>query len=318
MGQILYPDEKEFKGPWLLSREDLEKLNEIVSEIDDLLKTSWDNKINREILEDNPDINPDGLAKEFERIKKRVYPFDNRIDCQLISKDGIKLSDSTINGLLKHPGLPKMAPHEIVINISRGSSYSNKFDLRLTRLFGGDLKYQLKCYDPAIKEDIQHKIDCWIEDNQPRRILSIWANYGGAISYFLFFLLIYLLIYSLSDSYTSYSDIMKRESYEIIKQGVDSTNIYKAIDLLLKSESGYVPDEFIKEEKPRDPIYLRLLLIGVFVFIIVIIKPKTTVGIGQMKARYGFYLFWIKFVTIILPTALILGPFWRKLTMWLY
>ena len=318
MGKILYPDEKEFRGPWLLSRGDLEKLGEIISEIDALLEQSWENKINREVLEEKPEINSEELENEVAKRKKRIFESDHRVDCQLISKDGTKLSDRTINGLLRDGGLSKMAPQEISITISHGSSLSNKFDLRLTRRFDGDLKYELKCYDPSIKEDIQYKIDSWIEDNQPKRILRLWTKYGDLLSYILFFPLIILLSFTLSSSYTTYSDVMKKESYKIINQGLDSTNIYKAIDLLLKSESGYVPDDFVKEEKPRDPMYLRLLLIGVFIFTIGIIRPKSTVGIGQMKAKYKSQLFWIKVVTITLPTALILGPFWKNLTSWLY
>lgn len=49
MGQILHPQKKEIKGPWLLNQEDFESLNNVIQNIDDFLYQSWLENIKSDI-----------------------------------------------------------------------------------------------------------------------------------------------------------------------------------------------------------------------------------------------------------------------------
>jgi len=317
MGQIQFPENKAFKGPWLISRGDLENLSVIIDEINSLLLQSWKNKIEQEAQQESPNSTEEELAAKISKKENSLFEDKHSIECQFTSKDGTKLTDDSINGLLRDNSLSTLSPEELHVAIVHGSYYNNNFDLRLSRRFDGELNYEIKCFNPNLKEEIQYKIDTWIEDNQPRKIVRIWSQYGDLMSYLLFTPIFILLGLTLTKSYSSYGEVMWKQSHEIIEHGIDSTNIYDAIDLLLKSESGYIPKDFIKQDKPRDPIFFRLLLMGIFIFIVGIIKPKTVMGVGKMKGKYAFNLFWIKLVTLTLPTALILVPFWT-LTDWLF
>ncbi|MEM6517597.1 MAG: hypothetical protein AAF688_15555, partial [Bacteroidota bacterium] len=91
-----------------------------------------------------------------------------------------------------------------------------------------------------------------------------------------------------------------------------------ALELLIKSKSGYRPDDFVPVEKPNDPIWIRLFAVAIFIYIASIFRPKTLLGLGKMKNKLVLYKIWIKLVLVTLPAILILGPFWETIVKWFY
>lgn len=317
MGQLQYPHQKEIKGPWLINQEDFENLDKVILKIDSFLKQSWKSQIKTEVYSDNSNLSEEEL--EILILERENRPFGNEHEkkCRFKTKDEHILSDSELIGLLKDSSLKTLSPKEFHANIVHGD-YHNKFDFRISDSYN-ELRYEIECFDSNIKEEIQYEIDKWIDKLKPNRALQFWSNYGDFFVYTLFAPLIVLAIFSFFiNSYSTYSDVLRGQAYEIINHGIDSTNRDEAIELLLKSESGYAPRDFVSVKKPKNPLFMRLLIIGIFVYVVSIIRPKTTIGVGKMKQKLIFYKFWIKFVTITLPTILIIAPFWKTITNWLY
>jgi len=157
-----------------------------------------------------------------------------------------------------------------------------------------------------------------MEKRKPNKVLQTWSNYGEPISYVIFIPLIFLFFYFMQKSYTSYNEVLIKQSKTIIDIGIDSTNSNDALELLLKLQSGYVPKDFVPTEKPKNPIYIRLLALSSLLYLICRVKPKTTIGLGKRKFLYKFYKFWVIFVTITIPTFLVILPFWEMIVSWLY
>lgn len=323
MGELQYPNKRKVKGPWLLNRDDLESLHEIIEKIDKLLRKSWDHEIEADVKKDLADK---PTPKDFdELVKKRKDWISNNHEksCDIYSNKDYKLSDETLLGVLKTSALQDFSPNQLRVSIIHGSLFDHKFDLRVSRLYDGELSYEIKAFDPDIISEIQYLIDKWIDQNKPNKPLQFWSNN----SYFSIIFLVPLIIFSLlvlfsnEEIYTTYSNHLDLETHQLINKGIDSTNINRAVEILLQKNSNYVPDDFKPLKIAPEPVNstsLKIIVIGWFIMFAAYFRPKTTIGIGKKSGQFKVYKFWTKFVLITVPTALILAPLWSWFKSWLY
>jgi hypothetical protein len=318
MGKIIYPQKKEIKGPWLIDQDNFESLNIVIETIDDLLSKSWINQIEIEVKEQNKNVSEDESNKLIEDRKNRNYSNKHIKKCEITSKDETKLSDESILGILKDKTLEKLNPKSFSVSIIHGTYYENSFDLKVSNLYQGELRYDINCFDPSIQNEIQYEIDKWIDKRKPNRALQVWSNYGDLIIFTFIVPLFLLAIQSFSTSFTTYQESLSSEMLELAKTGVNEINRDLALELMLKSKSGYVPSSFEPIEKPNNPIWIRLFVVSVFIYIVSIFRPKTLIELGEMKNKLAIYNIWIKLVLVTLPAILILGPFWKIIVKWFY
>lgn len=305
-------------GPWLLNQDDFESLDKVISQINSLLNQSWLNQIEVEIQKENKNASEEEIAELIEERKIRTWGNQHVIKCELTSKDETKLNDETIFGLLKDKGLNQFNPNSFSVDIVHGSSNENNFSLKVSNFHRGQLQYDINCYDSSIKDHIQFEIDKWIDKRRPNKALQIWSNYGSFITFNFIILILWLAFFSFSTSYSTYQESLNSEMIELSKAGINETNRDIALELILKSKSGYVPADFERIEKPNNPLWIRLFAVAVFIWIASIFRPKTIIGLGKQKWKLYLYNFWIKLVLITLPAVLILAPFWKSIAQWLY
>lgn len=310
MGQLKYPQERKCDGPWLLDREDLEELHKIILVIDNLLKKSWELEVHSKVHSYNQDAPEEELALMVQKEKeKRTYKHE--VSCNLISTDGASLTDNHLLNLLKDNALKNLKPKELHIKVNHGMYSENKFDFRISDLYSGDLRYEVECFDSNIKNDVQYEVDRWIDKRTPKKVIQYWTEYGVYGIFPLLVPILLLAIYAFSTSYSSYNTELISQSHQLIENGIDSSNVNEAIELMMKYNLGYVPKDYAYIEQPRNPIYLRLSWVSIFLVLTLLVRPKTTIGIGKMTTTLTFYRYWIRLITVILPAVLILGPFWQ-------
>lgn len=319
MGKLIHPKEKEIKGPWLLDQEDFEALDGIIEEIDELLLQAWYENARNEVLSDNNNILEEDLDKKINDRKELLYIQKKK--CEIISQDETKLSDETILGLLKDQQLKRLKPKYFKVEIQHGYLFENNFKLNISNTYDGSLKYEIRCYNPNIESDIQYKVDNWIEGRKPNKVLHWWANYNYLLLFPLFLAILGFGIKSFVKTYSTFSTYQEKvrvEMYELAQSGINESNRDLAFELLLKLESNYQPKTFQPILEPNNPIWIKLFVCTILVFIAVLFKPKTTIGLGEMKSRLKLSKFWIKFVLITLPAIIIIGPIWNSVLAWLY
>ncbi len=318
MAQLLYPTTRHINGPWLISKEDLEELDIIMSTIDIYLQKSLETEAKDLILSDKHNQNlPEQKIKELVDMSKSSYPF-NRMNKSFVLKfsNDTKLKDESIKGLLKDNKTKDLKPREFDANIEYGRN--NIFKLEIKRSITYDLTYDLQCYDSNMKDEIQYEIDKWLEKRTPSKVLRFWASWGIVFFLFLISALSTLTYETFSKEYFTYNEVLVTESKELLKNGINATNHDKAVELLLKMQSNYQPKDFIAKEKPKDATEYKVLTLIAFITIVAYLRPKTTIGLGKSKAEYAFYKVWIKTITITIPAICIIGPFWDKIIKWLY
>ena len=126
------------------------------------------------------------------------------------------------------------------------------------------------------------------------------------------------ILYLFVPEYSNYSETLKTEAHQILDIGVNQANSDRAIEILLSEKFGYEPQGFQKTEKSKNPILIRLATLSVLLPLVVLFKPKTTIGLGKNGNKYRVYKWWIKLITITVPLMLIAVPFWDSLGKWLF
>ena len=287
MGKLFIPAEDKIQGPWLLSRNDFEKLGETIEIIFEKLNSA---------LKQDIEKNPDEYKYSKPKLAKNIV---------LTSKNKSKIFDTSILGLLKDQKLNELKPKEIYIEI--GKKYSGfAFLLSITSDYNGTLDYSVECKNEIIKDEIKYEIDNWLENLKPNRVSQIWSNF---LPYLLVPLASLWLIVLINFLFITPSDSFKNElkvkADSLITSGINKENEIEAIEIILKLQTEYSPDLDNYKTTFR-PKVLKIILISTFCFFILFITPKTTIGIGKYKQKLMFYKFWKKFVLISLPSVIVL------------
>jgi len=313
MGQIIHPDSYDYKGPWLLGRADFVELEKIISTADELLQKAFEIEVAETVKSENGNLNDQELQEKITKAKSR-YPYDKKNKVAYFkAKNETKLAGNTLNDILKDKNINSFSPKEFHSTIQYGNNI--KFTIHINR-FGNRLGYELNCLDTSINDEIKDSIEQWIEKNKPNVYVSFWSNWGDLLTFILPMIIPVLGFFAFTSFESSSSDLAKSEAISIIKKGVDSSNVHQALETILKLEANYKPDNFAPSIQKPNPIYLKLFVFFLFLYITALIRPRTIIGVGQRKKILGFYKFWIKFVTITIPTLLIISPFLRKIQEW--
>jgi hypothetical protein len=301
MAKIATPGTTDREGIWLLSQNDLEELDSVIEKIERLIINSC------EIQGKDYGQSPVQITsmQELQKIGRKVA---------LVFEDDRRLTDSSIKNLLKENSLRDLKPKELTVSIRHGNNF---FKLRISSS-KDNLRYEIDCYDLSDKDEIRYEIEKWIDSKSNWRVLSFWSSISGLA---VIILIIPLLIYTLDvffTSYTTYKSVAEGEMRAILKTGIDSTNLFRAVELGLHIQSGFVPSNFVPKEQEKDPKDIKILVGLIFLFLVFIFKPKSVIGIGKNKAVLDSRRIWIKIVTVTIPAALIIAPLWNRISQWIY
>ena len=287
MGRLFIPAERKIKGPWVLQQNDLERLELVLDFIFEKLKSALENDI----------------EKNAEKYKYTKPELNSSII--LVSKNKTQIIDKSLLGILKDQKLNDLQPNELTIEL--GKRYSGfAFLMTISAKYDGALEYSVECKDEEIKDEIKYEVDKWLEELAPNKISQFWSN---TLSYFstplfvgFLFILLSLLFVS---SGSNYKNELNSKAQTIIKNGVDKNNEYEAIEIILKLQTDYKP-ESENEKTTIRPEVLKIMIITILCFIMLEIKPRTTIGVGKSKRKAIFYRFWQKSILVTIPTTIIL------------
>lgn len=295
MSQLYIPVKKEINGPWLIGNSELEELDEIVEIIDKELSKSF-----KVIVEEEAKLRvSNGRAKDIESAYlqiKEYFPNTSEKKVTLISKDEKKLIDKSIKGILKDPKLKDFSPEDLRIELQHGRN--NKFSLIIERRFDGRLSYKAESTSEDSLEEIKYKIENWIEKHQPNSLRKLWPRLTTLIGLIGILILASPLFIKPSETSSNY----KHQVDSLLKVGVNNQNQAKAIELLLKNSTDYNSTDDVTTTLSRKTI-IRLVIIGIFLIIIAIFNPKTTIGIGKYKGLLKFYKVYTRLILFTIPVV---------------
>lgn len=306
MGQLIIPTDNKIKGPWLLDNKALEELNESLENIEKKLNEAFKILVERTAESKLEEYKKWDESVDISKAKEKVrdsYPFDKSEKyVLLLSKQGKKIKDSSLLSLLKDPQIDEFSPSEIRVQIEKGPC---EFSLEISTEYDGELETRIKALDDNIISDINYEINKWINKHKPNIVMQKWSSWFPFAAFPIFMLLLLITAQFIQDKKEVYQSQLSKVSQDLLKDGITLEETPKAIEIILKKETGYVPDEF----NPNIEINLtirNIWLIAIIGLIVLIIKPKTTIGLGKSKWKVKFYKKWAYVVLVFIPLSIIL------------
>jgi hypothetical protein len=300
MGQLIIPAQKEVDGPWLLSVSDLESLDKVIEfvkkrmeeAIPKIAKIRAKTKLTSELKASEEIIKDMNQSKSF------------RIT--FISSDDKQIISDSVKKCLTTPNIKDFKTKEMKIHLS--FDYRFDFSLEVRGGFDGKLFYELNCVDQAARDEISYKIERWMENTGPSKLKQLWFKYSFGLGLLaVFFAVFFTSLAYFVNSNPTRNEIYGEQIVSIIETGVNDSNHNLALETLLKYSYGYLPDDYTVKAK-FSGILSKMVLICIAGLLILLIKPKTTIGVGKHKTLLRVYEVYSNLVFFIIP-SLFLIPF---------
>lgn len=295
MGRLHIPVVNQVSGPWLISYENLESLDNLFKNIDEKLAVALtktiDNIARQRLEEDTQNVD---FSKAIAKIQRR-FPNKSK-NAKVTFNDGSTFEGHDIKEIINHINAsPSLSPTELYIRTIHGN-HENEFNLIINSNPSKedvDFEYRIKCLDYDAQLEIKTVIDKWIRENRPSEALK-WIS---TIVFLIRFITPFFILISFSEINTNYTkaDTYKQELKLEAQRMIENQELDKdeAMLLLLKIQSDYVPKELKSEVIEVDKKGSKKILItSLLLLAISLIRPRTIIGIGSKYQRYRLYKFW--------------------------
>lgn len=150
--------------------------------------------------------------------------------------------------------------------------------------------------DSSLAKECFEKISYIFKSQKPSKIFQIWSEFGGIAA--MPFLFLCMLMIGAFSSRTEVPTELGKKTTEILTHGIDSTNSYEALAILLKVAAG----EKLKDKLPA-PIMENVAVIVALLFSIVLFIRPTRI-IFEVKSgivKIKLWKFYINLVTYAAP-----------------
>jgi len=312
MAQTIFPGTIYHHGPFILSEEDFDNLDSRLDHIWEELIQDRELSI-RTLVSNTPELKEKDPEKAYKECIL-LYPYSKEKKSVILSLDsGKKIKGQSFSDIKKDLGLTKDLPIGFEIDFSCGKG---NFSLNINsgfNTYGDKLKYSLECEGEKYYKDIVFTADSWVESIKPKEEVKLWKKsngWAGGILIGVIIVIFTVAIASANNERDYYREELKSLINENLKIGVNDTTIYSSIELLLKLNSGYMPEDYAVEVERINSDYLKknkFLLIAAFVLLIPFsLSPRTVIGLGGMKRKYRFWKFWIRLWTYSIPVLIVI------------
>lgn len=290
-------DQFSYGGPWLITKEQLIELDSIINETWDTYQLLLNTEVNgdKDLTEEQREKN----IKDY--LSKAVYGRFNTYNITITLKNQkVKKYNKLIDAL---KDLDLNQEEVICLKITLSSLNNNLFFEISRENSDQNLRANVNSDSIKIKEDICFKLDNWINKVKPKKYIELWCKFKGLHWVFIYGIIyIYITIWTSSHSYKS---IIKEEAYKLLNSGINENNVEKAVELLLKLNSNWMPLDY----NINYTSFFIYLLIIIFLGISISFAPKTTFDIGLGKRKINIWKTWINFATIFLPFTILIPIF---------
>ena len=306
MGQVIIPADRKTKGPWLLDNKGLVELHECLEIIEEKLEEAFNVALEKTAELKLPDYKKWDKNIDIEKAKQKVkesYSFEKSDKYVLVTtQQGKKIIENNLSSLLKGSHIDELNPTGLRIHIEKGPC---EFTLEVSTRYDGELEIRIKSMDDSIFNDINYEINQWIDKHKPNLAVQKWSSWFPFAAFPMFTILLITTGLFLKDNADIYKTELAKESNLLLKDGLTEAETTKAIEIILQYESGYIPETFNPEITINKTVGNIWLYTGI-PFIILLIKPRTVIGLGKNKWKVWFYRKWTYLVLVFIPLSIAL------------
>jgi len=227
MNKLIYPDSNSFNGPFLIDSENLFELDNIIEEDWQNYQSMNDEKFNIE-LEEKLKTYPNRKREEVENELSSSYRFEKKRELEIIFKSGNKLQCTSF----KEAAIEPSAKNEIPIGFNYIiKTYDNNTNISISKYSSSSLDISVSPNN-STNNEILFKLTRWAESNQSKKWIQIWKS-NFMFVWFLFFLYLWISSIFITNKTDIYKEELTKQTTEVLKNGIDSTEIKKSLELLL-------------------------------------------------------------------------------------
>lgn len=303
MGQLIIPTDITIKGPWLLDKKSLEELHEGLTIIEQRLEEAFQIALDKSAHANLEEYRKWDKEIDIAKAKEKLldsYRFSTSEKYILVqTTQGKKIKNESLLSLIKDSQIADYNPNALRIHIAKGPC---EFTLEVSTKYDGDLDIRVNSVDDETFNDISYQIHKWIDNHKPSLVVQKWSSWFPMAFYPILFILLLITSELVKSKKEIYKSQLSQESSALLKDSLTEEEINKAVEIILKKESDYVPENF----KPDIAVNQSLKNIWIWSLIavaILIIRPKTVIGLGKNQWRVKFYKNWIYFVLVFIPIS---------------
>lgn len=305
MPELLYPTSKSYDGPWLIDLKSLEVLDDIVNREWDKMKQHKELRINEKIERELKALPPDKRDEKEASIEERVrnsYRFEkDKSELTINFKSGNKMAASSFEEASREPSVSSEIPIGFRLKLESGEVST---ELSVNDSGYDNLKFSVEPENALISKDIFFEINKWAKSNRSPIWVRIWRSIQGLQWVLLFVMLVSHSLFVKTD-YDKYKKALTAEAHKIIQNGVDSTEVNRALEILLSLETKYLP-ETVEDSLSISRSYVVILAIAFFICIVLSFPPKSYLGFGKGEKRVRYWKFWLKLISVTIPISILL------------
>lgn len=313
MGQILYPNDRSYEGPWLIDLNGLEKLDEIVDYEWTKIKEHNEVRINEEVECKLKALPEDARDQKRPTIEKEVrnsymYKSDKR-KLTMKLKSGNKIVAPSFREASREPGVTNETPVGFVLELKSGEVNAKIAMNEYTR---DDLSLSMDSPEPSVTRDFFFQIDRWVKCYKPPLWVKIWKSIQG-FHWFLMLSIALVYLQFVTTGSGTYKKELTAEAHKIIENGIDSTESNRALEILLLLQSNYVPEN-VGMGKLISKTTIVIFSVGLFICIILSFIPKSYLGFGKGEKKVRFWKIWLRWISVTIPSSILLPVLIDKLS----
>lgn len=313
MSTFIYTTQKDFEGPWLVSREALNELGEIFERISGGFEDEAKKQIEIDVKADLENYPKESQSRFSEGIRERIslrHALQKTVNLTLSTSK--YLQGETIKEILANPELQDEAPTGLEVEIGNhnrsarlqlGGRYYNSSQLSIST------SPETDSLSREAFSDLQH----WAVLNQPPLWQKIWDKVVP-FNWFIWLLMISILSTAIASNSNNLDEHLAPIANELLSDGISVDEIPSAIEILLRYETNIAPQE---SETTLPKWFYVIFFGGLAANIIISIRPKMVIGIGRNKNRLFLWRKWTTFAGITVPGILFASFIWPYIVEWL-
>lgn len=304
------------EDPWLLSKDDLESLDEELAQAWEELEGRRSERLEQARTEDLNELrktDPEAEAKDLKRRRpwSSAYELEKSArKCVFALEGGTRVETTTVGEALKRRDILDKRVESFHVSLSSG-------DIEVTvdsRWRGLDIETKPDS-DPLAQEIFERLLHWKDAVEQPPWVIR-WKSWSiGAMILAMLPLYFLLLTFTPTDASRN-ANAWRQEAWNLLEDGLTPEEQQRAIEVLLASQAQY-PAPRGALQPPTASAGLRrlriVLLAAVAGLVVLGLPPKSTVGLGPGAKQLRRYRWWISFVSKAIPISLfatlILDPF---------
>lgn len=301
MASLIYSTELVLNEPWLVDRSALEELDKIIDDCWGNLLARQEEFVEKKAQEMlamyygnlSADEREPQLAK-LRKERKQGAAYSQQKKVVLALGEGKVFEANSILEVLKEPALNSELPKSFTVRLKTTEA---DVHFSIEGGFGSRLRIQVSPEQDELSKRTFVELREWAFKHRIPWWQRAWYKLGSFYWALWFFAVVVsaLIVSSTGDAAVRAARI---EAHQLLNEGLSSENLLKAIELLLRIESRYVPEV----SATQTPLWFNLLLyVGFATVVVISIRPKIVIGIGMGAARIEAWRRWAKFVYVALP-----------------